>query len=682
MTQPLIDYLSLFSYHSLLLNFGLLVQQKFSLSGRKVESGEFLFDASNKKVGFLGRIKKHGKVIFKLEVFGCLANDVYSFFLFEKLDFKVWITRVDAQITLQKETTRNHWLNFLNSQHRKEKKRGGFSRNVSLMNGQGDSASVYIGSRRSDKTTKVYQKKGSKNVRFEVELKRKSATKFHSQTKALGLEESCRKVLKKEIKGLSRCDLLDQHRKYLLSTESKAKEETFSIDSNQEKVHTLEDFLNKNVLGYDNEAILHLQYTIFKNVLNYEAGDFSDYQILFLNDKYPQLQTQQILTSFFKSSNLVALDTEFIAHKNPWQTQLFYIQVANLNQKKIIIITKPHFDVFCPLFLNWIKTPNKVLLGFNCIADLSVMVVNLFPSLNVNIFEHKILDFYLLFKFICSEFIQNHLSNWAERLCDLKMDKSLKETDWSSVEITNKHKEYLAKNVFVLLKFCEYLYKLVDSDANWINTWKGYSQKPLELSLKLDHVLIPQFLQIYLNGVCLDVNELQTSTDEIQQKFLTQLKTLNLNEKLVKSPKQLEKALKDTNGFNHLLEIWPRTQKYQQLEVKNDTLQNLLTNKTLNRECTQWLDQLLKALETKNILQEMNTINKARVDNYYFPQWDILGARTGRILTKKPTIQNIPRRALFRKLFSASKGHSFIICDYSMIELLIIACIAGVQSML
>lgn len=80
---------------------------------------------------------------------------------------------------------------------------------------------------------------------------------------------------------------------------------------------TLSQFLNKSALDIETESLLHLRYAILKSGMQYKAGEFKDYQILYLDYNYTILQAQQILTCFFKNSYMIARDTEFVEDANP-----------------------------------------------------------------------------------------------------------------------------------------------------------------------------------------------------------------------------------------------------------------------------------------------------------------------------------------------------------------------------
>jgi len=69
-------------------------------------------------------------------------------------------------------------------------------------------------------------------------------------------------------------------------------------------------------------------------------------------------------------------------------------------------------------------------------------------------------------------------------------------------------------------------------------------------------------------------------------------------------------------------------------------------------------------------------------DGYVFPEWHQLGARSGRMSCAEPNLQQIPRKAEYRRCFVAREGHRFIKADYSQIELRLAAKVANEKQMI
>ena len=81
-------------------------------------------------------------------------------------------------------------------------------------------------------------------------------------------------------------------------------------------------------------------------------------------------------------------------------------------------------------------------------------------------------------------------------------------------------------------------------------------------------------------------------------------------------------------------------------------------------------------------LDQCSKIKKYMDGDFIYPSWDIFGAATGRIRTREPALNSTPREALFRNMYKAEPGTQWIICDYSMIEIVIMAVISGDETLL
>lgn len=69
------------------------------------------------------------------------------------------------------------------------------------------------------------------------------------------------------------------------------------------------------------------------------------------------------------------------------------------------------------------------------------------------------------------------------------------------------------------------------------------------------------------------------------------------------------------------------------------------------------------------------------VDGRVHPDWNQSGAITGRMTCTQPNLQQIPRDGGHRKSFRADEGKVLVICDYSQVELRIVAEIADDKAM-
>src|SRR5262249_30112479 len=69
-------------------------------------------------------------------------------------------------------------------------------------------------------------------------------------------------------------------------------------------------------------------------------------------------------------------------------------------------------------------------------------------------------------------------------------------------------------------------------------------------------------------------------------------------------------------------------------------------------------------------------------DGRIYSDWRQLGAKTGRMASGDPNLQNVPRDPAHRKCFRAPPGRVLVKADYSQIELRVAARIAGEERMI
>lgn len=135
-------------------------------------------------------------------------------------------------------------------------------------------------------------------------------------------------------------------------------------------------------------------------------------------------------------------------------------------------------------------------------------------------------------------------------------------------------------------------------------------------------------------------------------------------------------AYLEKNLSKDYLDIWPRTEtgklktdaqvfsEFQHLDI----VAPFSKFKELSKLTTSFGMGLLKYInpETKRI----------------HPSYKICGARTGRMSCSSPNLQQMPRRKEIRKSFRPAKGNVFVSCDYSIIELRVIAELSKDKEML
>ena len=202
------------------------------------------------------------------------------------------------------------------------------------------------------------------------------------------------------------------------------------------------------------------------------------------------------------------------------------------------------------------------------------------------------------------------------------------------------------------------------------------SKLALEPSLErvyreIEMPLVPVLERIENNGVMIDANELRRQSADLSKRMLaaqqkaTELagRTFNLD-----SPKQLQALLFDELKLPAVLKT-PTGQP----STNEEALEAIADQHELPRIILEYrgLAKLRSTYTDK--LPEMVNRDTGRVHTSYHQA----GAATGRLSSSDPNLQNIPIRTedgrRIRKAFIAPPGRKIVACDYSQIELRIMA---------
>ncbi|TXI51554.1 MAG: DNA polymerase I [Lysobacter sp.] len=183
--------------------------------------------------------------------------------------------------------------------------------------------------------------------------------------------------------------------------------------------------------------------------------------------------------------------------------------------------------------------------------------------------------------------------------------------------------------------------------------------------------LVPVLARMEANGVLIDADELRRQSADLSRRMLaaqqkaTELagRTFNLD-----SPKQLQALLFDELKLPALVKT-PTGQP----STNEEALEAIADQHELPRIILEYrgLAKLRSTYTDK--LPEMIDPNTGRVHTSYHQA----GAATGRLASTDPNLQNIPIRTddgrRIRKAFIAPPGRKLVACDYSQIELRIMA---------
>ena len=188
---------------------------------------------------------------------------------------------------------------------------------------------------------------------------------------------------------------------------------------------------------------------------------------------------------------------------------------------------------------------------------------------------------------------------------------------------------------------------------------------------EIEMPLVPVLARVEANGVLIDADELRRQSADLSRRMLaaqqqaTGLAGRSFN---LDSPKQLQALLFDELKLPALL----KTPKGQP-STNEEALEAIADQHELPRVILEYrgLAKLRSTYTDK--LPEMVNPDTGRVHTSYHQA----GAATGRLASSDPNLQNIPIRSddgrRIRKAFVAPEGRKIVACDYSQIELRIMA---------
>jgi DNA polymerase-1 len=259
---------------------------------------------------------------------------------------------------------------------------------------------------------------------------------------------------------------------------------------------------------------------------------------------------------------------------------------------------------------------------------------------------------------------------------EIEMSKEEQASDWSAPKLSKRQLDYAYMDGHLTYSLWDHWSKRMD-----MMQFEGF--------LTLND-MVPAVVEMELSGVRLDQEKhadlcaAWTKTKLLRidavRKFVDVDEVKNIN-----SDSQWSDYF-GQNAPQALLDIWPRTEKTGQLEMKNKTL-GMLSGAVPNTP----LSEFFRALsEYKTITKYLSSfgetmITAARGDNdgRVHARYNIGAAKTCRFSSSGPNLQQIPRdrdllgvRTSVRQSFIAARDRLLVSLDYSGIELRVLALLA------
>ena len=183
---------------------------------------------------------------------------------------------------------------------------------------------------------------------------------------------------------------------------------------------------------------------------------------------------------------------------------------------------------------------------------------------------------------------------------------------------------------------------------------------------KLEFDCLPAVAQMEQNGMLLDMDKWNV-----------------LSEKLESEKKHLENLL-----FNELgdINLDSSKQRLESLQSKGLKINNT-KKETLNplKEKYPYISDLIEYSRVAKLVQSFTQTIPGHIHSLtgrIHPEYRQLGATTGRLSCRNPSLQNIPRKKAFRECFISSPEHKIVVADFSQIELRVAAEISNDRRMI
>jgi DNA polymerase I len=249
-----------------------------------------------------------------------------------------------------------------------------------------------------------------------------------------------------------------------------------------------------------------------------------------------------------------------------------------------------------------------------------------------------------------------------------QMTKVSKELDVSSIPL-GQLAEYAAEDADVTFQLAEKIRPLLEKSGQ-------------EAVLRqIEGPLLPVLVAMEMEGIAIDPAALTVIGDELQQQIDALAKSIHLHAGRsfnIGSPKQMGEILFDELG----LADKAKKTKTGQYKTDEQTLATLEGRHPIIAEILAWREASKLKSTYLDALPAHIVVETGRVHTHFHQ----LVAATGRLASSDPNLQNIPVRSeagrKIRKAFVPRAGATLLSCDYSQIELRVMAAIAGDETMI
>ncbi|OUC14574.1 MAG: hypothetical protein B0A82_11555 [Alkalinema sp. CACIAM 70d] len=368
--------------------------------------------------------------------------------------------------------------------------------------------------------------------------------------------------------------------------------------------------------------------------------------------------------------SVIAVDTETTG-LDPMKDKIRLIQIAAENYPVVVIdLFKLAREKWAPLAELFQGAPIKVFqnakfdLKFLQQAGLSV-VGKLFDTM----IAAQLLDAGIRSRSVSGrEFHGYNLAALVKVYLGEDLSKEQQRSDWSHPSLSPAQLEYAARDAAILLRLREVM-KPKLKNARLVET------------ARLEFGCLPAIAQMELNGMLLDLSrwddlrqELERSRDQLANGLRKQLQPALLSTQL------------DILGNQPALNLDSQQQVLEALQqlgvpVRNTSKLSLVPLAEEHPSVRVLLDYR-KAAKAVQAFASSLPKHVHPVTGRIHPDYQQMGAATGRMSCRNPNLQQIPRDKIFRSCFIPAPGYCLVVADYSQIELRVAAELSGDRRMI
>jgi len=241
-------------------------------------------------------------------------------------------------------------------------------------------------------------------------------------------------------------------------------------------------------------------------------------------------------------------------------------------------------------------------------------------------------------------------------LLDVKLDKQYQKSNWHG-ELSRGQLEYALKDAEVAWL----LWNILNAQMEELGVWGGY-----ELLRNATRPVI----EMERSGMQLDLLAHRRMIHKLERGHVLATSFLERRVPAVKnwnSPKQIAGWVRQVMPVP-VLRRWPRT-KSGALSTGGDALRELFDKRVIPAQYQRIFAVFLLRQKRGTILKTFGEgLARKVINGRIYGSFAISRARTGRMSSSGPNLQNMPNSNAFRGLFVAPAGRKMVICDYSQVE--------------